>query len=218
MPACRCRSDRRSPALLGSRTCVVRLDDGRGRRDSAPVRRRRPQASPRRVWDRQDDRRAGAAECRGDDRSLLAIAAAHEIVAGVVGWVDLTAADVDVTLAEVAALPGGHKLVGIRHQVHDEADPRWLLREDVQRGLTRVAESGLVFELLVRTRELPSLDRDGCASSVDDLRGGSSCEASDPIRRRSGVVALHGGAERIPERCRQALGPRHRGRLEGLDT
>ncbi len=87
---------------------------------------------------------------------LLAIAAAHEIVAGVVGWVDLTAADVDVTLAEVAALPGGHKLVGIRHQVHDEADPRWLLREDVQRGLTRVAESGLVFELLVRTRELPA--------------------------------------------------------------
>ena len=87
---------------------------------------------------------------------LLTIASAHEFVAGVVGWVDLTAVDVGVTLEELAAMPGGRKLVGIRHQVHDEPDPRWLLRDDVQRGLTKVAEAGLVFELLVRARELPA--------------------------------------------------------------
>ena len=29
----------------------------------------------------------------------------------------------------------GDDLVGIRHQVHDEPDPRWLLRADVQQGL-----------------------------------------------------------------------------------
>ena len=87
---------------------------------------------------------------------LLAIASTHESVAGVVGWVDLTAADVDVTLAELVAMPGGQKLVGIRHQVHDELDPRWLLRDDVQRGLTLLADAGLVFDLLVRARELPA--------------------------------------------------------------
>jgi len=53
-------------------------------------------------------------------------------------------------------LPGGDKLVGIRHQVHDESDPDWLLREDVQRGLTTVFARDLAYDLLVRTRELPA--------------------------------------------------------------
>ena len=44
-------------------------------------------------------------------------------------------------------LPGGNKLVGIRHQVHDEGDPLWLLREDVQRGLAAVFEHGLTYDL-----------------------------------------------------------------------
>src|SRR5262249_32654650 len=47
-------------------------------------------------------------------------------------------------------------LVGIRHQVHDEPDPDWLLRDDVQHGIEAVGEAGLVYDLLVRTRELPA--------------------------------------------------------------
>ncbi|MBV8664194.1 MAG: amidohydrolase family protein, partial [Hyphomicrobiales bacterium] len=47
-------------------------------------------------------------------------------------------------------------LVGIRHQVHDEADARWLLRADVQRGLAAVVRHDLAYDLLVRTRELPA--------------------------------------------------------------
>ena len=85
-----------------------------------------------------------------ETRSLLALAAATPFVLGVVGWVDLTA-DVESQLRE---LDGG--LVGVRHQVHDEPDPAWLLRDDVQRGLEAVAEAGLVYDLLVRTRELPA--------------------------------------------------------------
>src|SRR4051795_6298181 len=50
-----------------------------------------------------------------ETRELLASAAEHELIAGVVGWVDLTAAGVGETLA---ALQGG-ALVGIRHQVQD---------------------------------------------------------------------------------------------------
>src|SRR5712671_4994114 len=51
---------------------------------------------------------------------------------------------------------GGSTLVGIRHQVHDEPDPRWLLRPDVRRGIRAVGNAGLVYDLLVRTRELPA--------------------------------------------------------------
>jgi L-fuconolactonase len=81
---------------------------------------------------------------------LLAIAAATPFVAGVVAWLDLTG-DVDRQLGE---LDGA--LVGVRHQVHDEEDAAWLLRDDVQRGLAAVGEAGLVYDLLVRTRELPA--------------------------------------------------------------
>lgn len=81
---------------------------------------------------------------------LLDIAATTEFVLGVVGWVDLTDGDVAATLRELCH----PKLVGIRHQVHDEDDPAWLVRDDVQRGLRAVSDVGLTFDLLVRTREL----------------------------------------------------------------
>jgi L-fuconolactonase len=46
--------------------------------------------------------------------------------------------------------------VGVRHQVHDEPDPEWLLRPGVLRGLRAVGEAGLAYDLLVRPRELPA--------------------------------------------------------------
>jgi L-fuconolactonase len=88
-----------------------------------------------------------------ETRRLLALATADELVAGVVGWVDLTASDVGDVLAELRA--GGH-LAGVRHQVHDEPDPEWLLRADVRRGLRAVEHAGLAYDLLVRARELPA--------------------------------------------------------------
>jgi L-fuconolactonase len=91
-----------------------------------------------------------------ETREFLATAAAAEFVAGVVGWIDLTdpaAADI---LADLRSGPGGNFLVGIRHQVHDEPDPGWLLRDDVQRGIEAVGDAGLVYDLLVKTRELPA--------------------------------------------------------------
>jgi len=83
-----------------------------------------------------------------ETRELLAVAAARPWVLGVVGWVDLTG-DVARQLAEFDG-----PLVGVRHQVHDEPDPAWVLRDDVQRGLAAVGEAGLVYDLLVRPREL----------------------------------------------------------------
>jgi L-fucono-1,5-lactonase len=90
-----------------------------------------------------------------ETREFLATAAQHEFIAGVVGWVDLTA-DVPKQLASLRAGAGGAKLVGIRHQAHDEADPEWLGRKEVRRGLAAVGKAGLVYDILVRTRELPA--------------------------------------------------------------
>jgi L-fuconolactonase len=87
-----------------------------------------------------------------ETRGFLELAARDDLVAGVVGWVDLTSADVGETLAELR----GGALVGIRHQVHDEPDPEWLLRDDVRRGLRALEEAGLTYDLLVKTPELPA--------------------------------------------------------------
>jgi L-fuconolactonase len=85
-----------------------------------------------------------------ETRALLELAASTPFVLGVVGWVDLTG---DVA-AQLASLDGA--LIGVRHQVHDEPDPAWLLRDDVQRGLVAIGEAGLAYDLLVRARELPA--------------------------------------------------------------
>jgi L-fuconolactonase len=91
-----------------------------------------------------------------ETRAFLELAAATDFVAGVVGWVDLTSPKIADTLAELRARPDGRYLVGARHQVHDEPDPDWLLRDDVRRGLCALGEAGLAYDVLVRTRELPA--------------------------------------------------------------
>lgn len=91
-----------------------------------------------------------------ETRGFLAIAAATDFVAGVVGWVDLTDPAVADTVAGLQAGPDGGGLVSIRHQAHDEADPDWLVRPDVQRGIAAVFGAGLAYDVLVRSRELPA--------------------------------------------------------------
>lgn len=87
---------------------------------------------------------------------FLALAAEHELIAGVVGWTDLTSPGVAEELARLRELPGGRYLKGIRHQVQGEPDPEWLLRPDVRRGLTAVADAGLVHDLVVLPHQLPA--------------------------------------------------------------
>ncbi|MCU0905959.1 MAG: amidohydrolase family protein [Rhodobacteraceae bacterium] len=94
-----------------------------------------------------------------ESSEFLALAAATDCILGVVAWVDLTAPGVEDDIRALKAGPGGQFLVGIRHLVHDEPDPEWLLRGDVARGLQAVARQDLVYDLLLRPRELPAAIR-----------------------------------------------------------
>ena len=87
---------------------------------------------------------------------MLNQAARSELIGAVVGWVDLTAPDVDERLASLQESKHGRWLAGIRHQVHDEADPHWLRRQDVQRGLAAVGDADLAYDLLIRPNHLES--------------------------------------------------------------
>jgi L-fucono-1,5-lactonase len=104
---------------------------------------------------------------------FLAIAAGSAeggvpVIAGVVGWADLTREDLGDELDRLRGLPGGDRLVGLRHLVQDEPDPGWLERPGVQRGLRAVGAAGLAFDLLVRPGQLPAALR--AATELSDVR------------------------------------------------
>jgi L-fuconolactonase len=87
---------------------------------------------------------------------LLALAAASDLVAGVVGWTDLESDRVGDAIAELRERPGGDLLSGIRHPVLAEDDPDWLRRPAVLAGLGAVSAAGLCYDLVVPADLLPA--------------------------------------------------------------
>ncbi|MDN0198867.1 amidohydrolase family protein [Streptomyces sp. S.PNR 29] len=87
---------------------------------------------------------------------FLTLAERTDLVAGVVGWADLTSNRLSDTLSALRAAPGGELLVGLRHLVQSEPDPDWLTRPDVHRGLRAVATAGLTYDLLTLPHQLPA--------------------------------------------------------------
>lgn len=83
---------------------------------------------------------------------LLSLAEKGELIRGVVGWVDLCSPDLP---AQLDALANHRKLVGVRHVVQAEPDDEFMLRSDFQRGIARLAEYGLAYDLLLYPRHLP---------------------------------------------------------------
>ncbi|MFJ3288678.1 amidohydrolase family protein [Streptomyces sp. NPDC086669] len=87
---------------------------------------------------------------------FLSLASADDLIAGVVGWADLTSDGLADTLDALRAAPGGDRLVGLRHLVQSEPDPGWLNRPDVRRGLRTIARANLAYDLLVLPHQLPA--------------------------------------------------------------
>ncbi|HYG07223.1 MAG TPA: amidohydrolase family protein [Stenotrophomonas sp.] len=111
--------------------------------DYAPLRERHGVAATIAVQARSDE---------ADTAWLLELARAHEWIAGVVGWIDLRA---DAAAARLAHWRAQGPLLGIRHQVQDEADPAAYLADAAfNRGVAAVQDAGLVYEVLLRHEQL----------------------------------------------------------------
>ncbi len=97
-----------------------------------------------------------AADSVEETEFLLELAARHESIGGVVGWVDLSRPDAARTLEGWARHA---KFKGVRPMLQDLADDAWIARAprpDAVRALMRL---GLRFDALVKPRHLPSLLR-----------------------------------------------------------
>lgn len=95
-----------------------------------------------------------AAPTAAETGFLLAQAAEHSSVLGVVGWVDWLAPNAATEVHRLARLP---KLKGLRPMLQDLDDPAWILAPAVQPALAAMADAGLVFDALVKPVHLPHI-------------------------------------------------------------
>jgi len=84
---------------------------------------------------------------------LLDLAKRNRMIAGVVGWVNLSGEDIDDRLAFFSRFP---LLRGFRHVVQDEPDDRFLLRKDFMRGIGRLKQFKFTYDILIYPRQLPA--------------------------------------------------------------
>lgn len=84
---------------------------------------------------------------------LLGIADEHDFVKGVVGWIDLRAADLGEQLERYAGQPS---LKGFRHVVQGEPDPFFLLQPDFLRGIDLIGQKGYTYDILIFPHQLVS--------------------------------------------------------------
>lgn len=87
-----------------------------------------------------------AANNQEDTALMLAYAQANQWIKGVVGWLPLLDPDgVQDLLQEWKKQP---VLKGMRHLIHNEKDPAWLLQPPVMESLRQIADAGLSFDLV----------------------------------------------------------------------
>jgi L-fuconolactonase len=89
-----------------------------------------------------------------ENRFLLDYAKANDWILGVVGWIDLNRPDIGDALAHYA---GKKKLVAMRHVLQGEADDRYCLRADFNRGIAALHDHGLAYDILIKQHQLPAI-------------------------------------------------------------
>ena len=203
---------RRPPPLLGPGARRLSVADRRARRrsrrfgpdDLAPL------LPPTGSTGRSSSRPASSLE---ETREFLATAAATPFIAGVVGWVDLTDPASRRRARALRDGPGGRAPRRDPPPGPRRAGPGLAAaRRRRGAGSRRSGAAGLVYDLLVRPRELPA-----APTSPGRCRTSASSSTTSPSRRSRRARSSPG--PRDPRRsvssnvCVQALRAGHRGRL-----
>ena len=95
-----------------------------------------------------------ATDTVAETRFLLEIAAKTDFIAGVVGWVDLSADDAVETLTELAKNP---MLRGVRPMLQNIAAEDWILGADCADAIEAMITLGLRFDALIQPRHLGAI-------------------------------------------------------------
>jgi L-fuconolactonase len=82
---------------------------------------------------------------------MLKVADRTEWISGVVGWLPLT--EPEQAAEALAAYQSNPYFKGVRHLIHNEADPAWLLQDTVIESLKHLAGAGLPYDVVGVTVE-----------------------------------------------------------------
>lgn len=86
-----------------------------------------------------------------ETRWLLETASRHPFIKGVVGWVDLCSEQLSNQLDAFSSNP---LLVGVRHIIHDEPDDDFMLRPAFIKGMEKLVQHNLAYDLLLFPKHL----------------------------------------------------------------
>ncbi len=86
-----------------------------------------------------------------ETRWLLEMAGETPFIKGVVGWVDLRSEQLTDQLDEFTRDP---KLLGVRHVIHDEQDDDFILRTAFVKGVEKLEEYNLTYDLLIYPKHI----------------------------------------------------------------
>jgi L-fuconolactonase len=143
-----------------------------------------------------------------DTQYMLEVAEAYDWVGAVVGWVPLNIPEVaDKKLKEFTKNP---YFKGVRHLIHEEKDPDWVIRDNVIEGLKVLASYGMTFDVVAvfpnHLKHVPLL-----AEKVPDLKMVIDHFAKPPIKdKQMGVWA--------EQFARAAQYPNVYAKVSGLNT
>jgi L-fuconolactonase len=82
---------------------------------------------------------------------LLELAARHDLIRGVVGWVDFASEQLDEQLARFSAYP---QLKGVRELIHDMPNVRYAVSDAHIAAIGKLAQYGLTYDLLLKPPHL----------------------------------------------------------------
>ncbi|GHE31520.1 amidohydrolase family protein [Sphingobacterium griseoflavum] len=88
-----------------------------------------------------------------ETKFLADLSTMYAMVKGVVGWVDLQAADIEQQLQHLSQ----HRVIkGFRHVIEGEDDPDFLMRPAFLRGIEALTKFHYTYDLLIRPRHYAS--------------------------------------------------------------
>ncbi|MBC7812943.1 MAG: amidohydrolase family protein [Burkholderiales bacterium] len=120
-----------------------------------------------------------SANSHADTESMLVHSDYNDWIAGVVGWVNLL--DPDATNSELEMYKQHPKFRGMRHLIHEEANPDWVVQDVVIESLKVLAAHGLSFDVVAvfpnHLKHVPTL-----AERVPDLKMVIDHLAKPPIK------------------------------------
>lgn len=120
-----------------------------------------------------------ASESDEETNYLVRLSKEYPFIKGVVGWVDLQAADIEHRLESYKDVK---VLKGFRHVVEGEEDPDFLIRPAILNGLKALANFGYTYDLLIRPRHYQATLT--CVSQNPELQFVLDHIAKPPIKSR----------------------------------